>query len=335
MELQEKKRDYLFDNIRGLLIILVVFGHSIRPRTDNMILDGIYTFIYIFHMPAFIFISGYFCKNVQKSHDTAIKTFLVPFLVLNFLSYLLNMGLGSNLYFFNINIFDAQWGLWFLLSMFLWRFFLKEFIQIKHILIVSVLIGLFTGLFKGFGAYLSIGRMFAFLPFFIAGYLFNSKHLKKLLSLPKIISYASIVVVALITVVSIVYDLIPNEMLYFRTAYRYSELNTVNGTLMRFGLYILGVMMTFALISIFSHKKTFLTKLGQNTLTVYIAHLFVLTVLLPTVELIGNDIIFSLICIALTVIITVVFSRPMFAQAYNKSFDFISNLIFKKPKANE
>ena len=59
-----KTRDYLFDNYKALLSILVIIGHFILPCYDNNIL--VYTVkyvIYAFHMPAFIFISGYFSKK--------------------------------------------------------------------------------------------------------------------------------------------------------------------------------------------------------------------------------------------------------------------------------
>lgn len=61
----EKERDYLFDNIKGLLIFLVVFGHLISYSSFKKIhsIDFIYLSIYIFHMPIFVFISGYFSKK--------------------------------------------------------------------------------------------------------------------------------------------------------------------------------------------------------------------------------------------------------------------------------
>ncbi|WP_281276902.1 acyltransferase family protein [Enterococcus pingfangensis] len=58
-----KSRDYQIDNIKGLLIILVVFGHMLlaSSKENNWLL----TLIYSFHMPAFIFLNGVFSKNVN------------------------------------------------------------------------------------------------------------------------------------------------------------------------------------------------------------------------------------------------------------------------------
>ena len=75
------------DIFKGLAIILMVLGHSGSPIT---------IYIYLFHMPAFMFISGY-TVNVEKySAFSYIKrkfiTILLPFIVINF-SYIAFYGL--------------------------------------------------------------------------------------------------------------------------------------------------------------------------------------------------------------------------------------------------
>ena len=47
----EKKREPLFDNVRVVLICLVVFGHTIEQiRFEDRLFLGIYNFIYFFHI---------------------------------------------------------------------------------------------------------------------------------------------------------------------------------------------------------------------------------------------------------------------------------------------
>ncbi|WP_426638635.1 acyltransferase family protein [Priestia aryabhattai] len=61
------KRDAYFDNVKFILIVLVVFGHLLTPFiNDEQWLRTLYIFIYTFHMPAFILISGYFAKGYRK-----------------------------------------------------------------------------------------------------------------------------------------------------------------------------------------------------------------------------------------------------------------------------
>ncbi len=58
-------RNAYFDNAKFVLIFLVVFGHMISPyRTDSSGMLSIYHFIFIFHMPVFILLAGYFSKKI-------------------------------------------------------------------------------------------------------------------------------------------------------------------------------------------------------------------------------------------------------------------------------
>lgn len=83
-----KNRDYLFDNYKTLLILLVVIGHFIEPCYDNnWLLTGLKWLIVSFHMPAFIFISGYFSKK-DLPITLLIKKLLIPYVVYEVIYYL-------------------------------------------------------------------------------------------------------------------------------------------------------------------------------------------------------------------------------------------------------
>ncbi|MBS7565356.1 acyltransferase family protein [Mucilaginibacter sp. Bleaf8] len=72
-----KTRDYLFDNIKFFLITLVVFGHFIESYiTQNIYQKVIFICIYSFHIPLFVFLSGYFSKSANSlSIRNNIKTY--------------------------------------------------------------------------------------------------------------------------------------------------------------------------------------------------------------------------------------------------------------------
>ncbi|MBP3851842.1 MAG: acyltransferase family protein, partial [Erysipelotrichaceae bacterium] len=59
------KRDYYFDNLKAVLIFLVILGHFLLPIETGP-LCILKRWIYSFHMPLFIFVSGYFSKGVYK-----------------------------------------------------------------------------------------------------------------------------------------------------------------------------------------------------------------------------------------------------------------------------
>ena len=65
----KKERDYLFDNYKVILIFLVVVGHFIQPAYgNNALINALKWMIVSFHMPAFIFISGYFFFNSPSAN---------------------------------------------------------------------------------------------------------------------------------------------------------------------------------------------------------------------------------------------------------------------------
>jgi len=58
----KKERIYLFDNMKALLILFVVFGHALEALLKDYHAEFLYLLIYSFHMPLFAFCSGFFAK---------------------------------------------------------------------------------------------------------------------------------------------------------------------------------------------------------------------------------------------------------------------------------
>ncbi|MBM6723845.1 acyltransferase family protein [Pseudoflavonifractor phocaeensis] len=55
-------REFQYDNLRCLLIALVVLGHLLEIAGEFPHKETLYTLIYSFHMPAFLFLSGMFAR---------------------------------------------------------------------------------------------------------------------------------------------------------------------------------------------------------------------------------------------------------------------------------
>lgn len=63
-----KQRIALWDNLKFFLVTCVVIGHFADQFTDvSYVYDSIFLFIYSFHIPLFIFISGIFHKSVNTT----------------------------------------------------------------------------------------------------------------------------------------------------------------------------------------------------------------------------------------------------------------------------
>src|SRR5690625_7357700 len=108
------EREAYFDNAKLLLIFLVVFGHMIQPFIDgSRPLNTLYMWIYTFHMPAFIFLSGFFAKGSKGFKDIIklAQKLLIPYFIfqLIYTGYYYLIG-ESN---WQASLFYPHWSLWF------------------------------------------------------------------------------------------------------------------------------------------------------------------------------------------------------------------------------
>ena len=67
-KITSKVRDERIDSVKYWLIILVIAGHVfMRPEFSHSIICAVtWKWIYIFHMPLFVSISGYFSQKKDK-----------------------------------------------------------------------------------------------------------------------------------------------------------------------------------------------------------------------------------------------------------------------------
>ena len=111
-----KQRDYWYDNAKAILITAVVVGHLANGifSTSTPWVVALQKFIYVFHMPAFMIISGRFAKKRIDRGDwvTVINKLIVPYVVLQTLMLLLYsvMDYASTSSF---SYFKPLFGLWY------------------------------------------------------------------------------------------------------------------------------------------------------------------------------------------------------------------------------
>lgn len=185
-----KSRDYTIDNIKGILIILVIVGHSIQYasgmdylRNDLFYDNPLFLLIYSFHMPLFALISGYFfaMSNKRKLAEVVKRKCMGIFVPLAFFCFLILLNKVRNDIsmvshpFLIVNEYLRSlvgWPLWFLATVFfdsliiacLSRFTKNQ--RIKELLMWLVFI---CSLFVPDTFILSIHKFIY--PFFLIGYL--------------------------------------------------------------------------------------------------------------------------------------------------------------------
>ena len=126
------KRIRYWDLLRGIAIILVVWGHTIQFGGGNVELfaNKAFILIYSFHMPLFMLISGFFlAKSIGKRSfaqnlKKKIMHIAVPAVLGGLLFYVVKLVverlLGSNAYPFHIAMLFQEIGnIWFLWTVFM------------------------------------------------------------------------------------------------------------------------------------------------------------------------------------------------------------------------
>ncbi|MBP3909914.1 MAG: acyltransferase family protein [Clostridiales bacterium] len=312
-----KERVDLLDNLKGLLIFLVVFGHSLELFKDEyFITQVLYVFIYLFHMPAFVFVSGYLSKNVDKARQTAFTTFFLPFLLFNILwngiAAIVTWDLDK------FSFITPGWALWYLMSMFLWKISLKDLVRIKYIVPISFIVGLGAGIFGEFNGILSLSRTLVFFPFFLIGYFTSEDRFFKLKKPSRFFS-CGIILLALSFAIFICYfKVFPVEFLYGSDSFQTYTVPIWLGLISRALLYIIGFSFVFVLANTMTAQNTFFSKIGRNTLPIYILHTYLLCIPIAINYFIPSMWIRLFICLVSAMGITYVLSRNTTERYFRK-----------------
>ena len=171
-----KARIAVWDNARFVLILLVVVAHVVSTvRTQTSFGYGLYTFIYLFHMPAMIALSGLFSKA-----DAAPKTVRSTLqLLVTWLSW---ETIWALIHFFSSGrglpeswLVAPAWTLWFLVTLATMRILLPYIVRLRHPLLFSIVLALAAGLSPVVGTQFSASRTLCFLPFFVAGWMITNR----------------------------------------------------------------------------------------------------------------------------------------------------------------
>jgi fucose 4-O-acetylase-like acetyltransferase len=271
-----KTRDAYYDNAKFLLIFLVVFGHIIQSYIhDNKFIFSLYTTIYLFHMPAFILISGYFAKGFQQ------KGYLLKIAKKLIGPYVIFQGIYSFYYFFinekeviEIDPLNPQWSLWFLISLFFWNVMLFLFTKWRagFGLLLSVCLGIAVGYFDEINSYLSLSRTIVFFPLFLLGYYFKKEDFRKLRD--KKIKITSVIIFLTMVLVFFVLPDFNYKWLHGSNPYDAFHISEVNGGLIRLGVYCLTLLATLCFFALVPRKNLFFTKWGTRSIYVYLLHGF-------------------------------------------------------------
>lgn len=270
----QKARDHYFDNLKVLLIFLVVLGHFIQPIHMHGA-DFLEYYLYIFHMPLFVFVSGFFSKN--STFASSVQKLLIPFIILQIIYYFLQVYYVGNQN-YTLRFFVPAWSMWYLFSLFVWRLvmpYLKN-INPTYLFVLSIIIAVVSSYDPTIKYFFSMNRVLVFFPFFIAGYYFNrTAFTEKFVSAKfKVLSASVLGVIAIYTYLNIpiINGIYKNGgWLHFNGFIDHGILTGFY----RFLVLLIGFVICACVLILTPQKKFKISYMGRNTINVYILHGFV------------------------------------------------------------
>ena len=268
-----KQRSTFWDNYKGILIFLVVFGHFIYTYAANKpesLAGQLYTFIYSFHMPAFIFCSGYFSRSQRSRGKESLTQLLLYYLVFNTLMLVFAKVYRGT----DFKFLGPYYSYWYILSLLAWRAIIGPLDKVKGLLPLTILITLLMGYSKDFILELSIRRTIGFFPFFVAGYLVNKEKLENFLAGRKpwhMALYAIPVAAAMVAGFWAVNYFGITDGATMMASYT-TKINIFHRILL---LAVSAAAIIGMLLVVPSRKIPLLSQMGKNSLLIYLAHRFV------------------------------------------------------------
>lgn len=322
----------LVDNIKVLLIFLVVFNHIIAFQLvkEDLVIRYVWYAITIFHMPAFIFVSGYLSKKPQNVLKN-LKNLLIPYILGYTLTWYANIWLGNSMDFELLR--PSGTVMWYLLALFVYRLTIEAMGKVRFIVPISILIALWAGTRPEFTTYLSSSRIVVFFPFFAAGYLWRSEYtdaVRKFKGKWVLIPISGFLLYAVPNYM-ITHEM-PIDIFRGNHSYLVSGLPDTEGMIIRLLMYLVSFTLILTFFALMPDIRLPLTFIGRNTMGIYFFHYPIMILmnglLILKIPALMN--VWSLLGISL--IMLLLLGSPPVDWIYTGCVNLLTFVLFKKEK---
>lgn len=273
------QRDAFFDNAKYLAIVLVAMGHSWELfKGGSRTAEALYLFVYAFHMPAFIIISGYFSRNfdLRPDHVKRLVTgVVVPYVVFETAYSLFNAAVGDAPD-HPISLTDPWYLTWFLAALFVWRLTTPIWRVLRMPLALALVIAALATTSPNIGGSLDLQRVLQFLPFFVLGLGLKPEHFHVMRRRETRILSVAVVLGALSFAYWAAGAGLDPSWLYHRTSAQQMGAPWWAGPVMTVVLFCVSVLLTACFFAWVPRRRTWFTALGAGTLYGYLLHGFLI-----------------------------------------------------------
>lgn len=313
-------REYQFDNMKAGLIFLVVLGHLLSAYCETDASDAIYKIIFSFHMPAFLYISGYFARY----HPKKLFSRLAPlFLLFQLLYYVIDFVSDSlyagHLTEVGLQFFTPRFTLWYLMAMMAYQLLIPLFETNKprrmlEFLFIFILLGMLMGMTPDSDNFMGMSRIVTFLPFFALGY-----YERRLRMFPWLLGHVGkkklriIGAILMALLIGLIIDFNdPINSHWFLGTKSYGEGGYT--WYIHLAIYVAAFLWIFILMVWTPHRELpALSRIGRNTLPIYLIHGLIIHVMnvFPEVNWLRGNVLW---CILFALFLTVVLSWDGFER---------------------
>ena len=267
-----KERVYLWDNLKVVLMMLVVITHSVNVYQ----LDGSYwvqylwVFIMTFTMPLFMMISGFWFK--PRELDYSLKHYLYPFLLFSVLN--ISLGTRCGAYPNGVVWTKGGWAMWYIWSLFIYNLLtpiLLDKMGLRRLLLCSLVLAIVCGFRFPDNNIADIQRVVNFYPFFVIGMV-----LRKYQSRVYLMNQNGKLISGIVFIMAILSYLI---LCYFRpgfcygTGFMHVHGLSITGFVSKWLNFALCVALSISVIALMPNRKLPFSKYGSRTMTVYMLHM--------------------------------------------------------------
>ena len=285
-----KAKDRKISNVKGWLIALVVFGHFIEINRGAY--NELFDLIYLFHMPMFIFMSGYLAKRASLQK---MLTFLVYYALFQVFFILVKALLGMSS--FAIDFAVPQFHLWYLVSLTVWYacavLFLRLHVRGRAVLAclagiaaVSLLsrwltadvVQAVSNVYADFSSYsLSYQRTLSFAIFFFAGFFMTKQWFERIGQM--ISSYALRIGVLMVISMGVFWVSQSQGQLvrllkgsFGSDAFLASDASFMKYLFVVGAYYVVSMAMCVVVLNLVTRQQSIFTKWGDNSLQIFLFH---------------------------------------------------------------
>lgn len=163
-----KERIKFYDNLKFVLILLVVVGHLADCDTAQVkIFRSIYLFIYAFHMPLFFFAAGLFHRN--KNVISKVLSYVMIGFLMKIILFMEKTMLNGKIAVFHLfEDADIPWYM-FVLAIYLFVTYILRDINPRVLFFAVFVLACFAGYDNSIGDYLYFSRAIVFYPCYVLG----------------------------------------------------------------------------------------------------------------------------------------------------------------------